>query len=307
MARLYETDNMQKTRFIKDKTAQAIMFAITIISILMVVVMFVGLYLKSAPVLEEHSLWKLLTSSEWRPMKGEFGFLPFIASTLWVTFVAILIALPISLLTAVFLTEYAKSYVKKFVFPALDILAALPSVIYGVWGVLVIVPWISKHVAPHFMDFSTGYTVLAAGIVLGVMVIPLLVSLFIEVFSSVSIELRESSLALGATRWQTTKKVLFRRTYPGIIAATVLAISRAMGETIAVLMVCGCVIGIPNGILDPCYPIPALIANNYGEMLSMPMYEAALMFAALILFFVVLVFNLISRIVLYRLEKRLGS
>ena len=307
MARLYETDNMQKTRLIKDKTAQAIMFAITIISILMVVVMFVGLYLKSAPVLEEHSLWKLLTSSEWRPMKGEFGFLPFIASTLWVTFVAILIALPISLLTAVFLTEYAKSYVKKFVFPALDILAALPSVIYGVWGVLVIVPWISKHVAPHFMDFSTGYTVLAAGIVLGVMVIPLLVSLFIEVFSSVSIELRESSLALGATRWQTTKKVLFRRTYPGIIAATVLAISRAMGETIAVLMVCGCVIGIPNGILDPCYPIPALIANNYGEMLSMPMYEAALMFAALILFFVVLVFNLISRIVLYRLEKRLGS
>ena len=307
MARLYETDNMQKTRFIKDKTAQAIMFAITIISILMVAVMFVGLYLKSAPVLEEHSLWKLLTSSEWRPMKGEFGFLPFIASTLWVTFVAILIALPISLLTAVFLTEYAKSYVKKFVFPALDILAALPSVIYGVWGVLVIVPWISKHVAPHFMDFSTGYTVLAAGIVLGVMVIPLLVSLFIEVFSSVSIELRESSLALGATRWQTTKKVLFRRTYPGIIAATVLAISRAMGETIAVLMVCGCVIGIPNGILDPCYPIPALIANNYGEMLSMPMYEAALMFAALILFFVVLVFNLISRIVLYRFEKRLGS
>ena len=307
MARLYKTDNMQKTRFIKDKTAQAVMFALTIISILMVVVMFVGLYLKSAPVLEERSLWKLLTSSEWRPMKGEFGFLPFIASTLWVTFVAILIALPISLLTAVFLTEYAKSYVKKFVFPALDILAALPSVIYGVWGVLVIVPWISKHVAPHFMDFSTGYTVLAAGIVLGVMVIPLLVSLFIEVFSSVSMELRESSLALGATRWQTTKKVLFRRTYPGIIAATVLAISRAMGETIAVLMVCGCVIGIPNGILDPCYPIPALIANNYGEMLSMPMYEAALMFAALILFFVVLVFNLISRIVLYRLEKRLGS
>ena len=116
---------MQKTRFIKDKTAQAVMFALTIISILMVVVMFVGLYLKSAPVLEEHSLWKLLTSSEWRPMKGEFGFLPFIASTLWVTFVAILIALPISLLTAVFLTEYAKSYVKKFVFPALDILAAL--------------------------------------------------------------------------------------------------------------------------------------------------------------------------------------
>ena len=247
---------MQKSRIIKDKTAQAIMFGLTIVSILMVVVMFVGLYLKSAPVLEDRSLWGLLTSSEWKPMKGEFGFLPFVAGTLWVTFVAIFLALPISLLTAVFLTEYAKSYVKKFVFPALDILAALPSVICGVWGVLVIVPWISKHIAPHFMDFSTGYTVLAAGIVLGVMVIPLLVSLFIEVFSSVPLELRESSLALGATRWQTTKKVLFRRTYPGIIAATVLAISRAMGETIAVLMVCGCVIGIPNGFLDPATRFP---------------------------------------------------
>lgn len=282
------------------------MFSMTIIAILMVVVMFVGLYLKSSPVLQEKSFWQLLSSSEWKPMKGEFGFLPFVAGTLWVTLISILIALPVSLLTAVYITEYAKPYVKRFVFPTLDILAALPSVIYGVWGVLVIVPWISQHVAPHFMDFSTGYTILAAGIVLGVMVIPLLVSLFIEVFSSVSMDLRECSLSLGATRWQTVKKVVFRQTFPGIIAATVLAVSRAMGETIAVLMVCGCVIGIPTGILDPCYPIPALIANNYGEMLSMPMYEAALMFAALILFVVVLFFNLLSRIVLYRLEKRLG-
>ena len=108
---------------------------------------------------------------------------------------------------------------------------------------------------------------------------------------------------MGATRWQTTHKVLLRKTLSGVAAATVLAVSRAMGETIAVLMVCGCVIGIPKSILDPGYPIPALIANNYGEMLSMPLYESALMFAALILFAVVLVFNLLSRIILYRLEK----
>lgn len=294
---------MRKSRIIKDKVAHGTMFALTIIAILMVVVIAIGLYLKSAPVLENKSLWSLLFSSEWRPMKGEFGFLPFIMGTIWVTILAILIALPISLLTAIYLTEYSKPVVRKFVFPALDILAALPSVIYGVWGVLVIVPWISQHVAPHFVEFSTGYTVLAAGIVLGVMVIPLLVSLFIEVFSSVPTDLREASLALGATRWQTTKKVVIRKTLPGILASTVLAISRAMGETIAVLMVCGCVIGIPESILDACYPIPALIANNYGEMLSMPFYESALMFVALILFVVVLVFNLLSRIVLYRLEN----
>jgi phosphate transport system permease protein len=291
-------------RILKDRVAHGTMATLTVFVILMVLVMAVGLCLKSAPVLEGQSLWTLLGSSEWKPMKGQFGFLPFIMGTLWVTFLAVLIALPISLLTAIFLTEYARPVVRRFVFPALDILAALPSVIYGVWGMLVIVPWISERLAPHFVEFSSGYTVLAAGIVLGVMVIPLLVSLFIEVFSSVPMELREASIALGATRWQTTRKVVLRKTLPGVLAATVLAISRAMGETIAVLMVCGCVIGIPTSVLDSAYPIPALIANNYGEMLSMPLYESALMFAALILFAVVLIFNLISRIVLYRIERR---
>lgn len=291
-------------RILKDRAARDIMLVLTLLSIVMVAVIAIGLYLKSKPVLESESLWTLLFSSEWKPLKGRFGFLPFLMGTVWVTLLSITIALPISLLTAVFLTEYARPIIKKFVFPVLDILAALPSVIYGVWGVLVIVPWISKSVAPHFVDFSTGYTVLAAGIVLSVMVVPLLVSLFIEVFSSVPVELREASLSLGATRWQTALRVVMRKSLAGILASSVLAVSRAMGETIAVLMVCGCVVGLPHGLLDACYPIPALIANNYGEMLSIPLYESALMFAALMLFAVVLVFNLVSRVVLYRIEKQ---
>lgn len=291
-------------RILKDRTARGIMLVLTLLSIVMVAAIAIGLYLKSKPVLESESLWTLLFSSEWKPLKGRFGFLPFLMGTVWVTLLSITIALPISLLTAVFLTEYARPIIKKFVFPVLDILAALPSVIYGVWGVLVIVPWISKSVAPHFVDFSTGYTVLAAGIVLSVMVVPLLVSLFIEVFSSVPVELREASLSLGATRWQTALRVVMRKSLAGILASSVLAVSRAMGETIAVLMVCGCVVGLPHGLLDACYPIPALIANNYGEMLSIPLYESALMFAALMLFAVVLIFNLVSRVVLYRIEKQ---
>ncbi|MCD8071708.1 MAG: ABC transporter permease subunit [Alistipes sp.] len=135
------------------------------------------------------------------------------------------------------------------------------------------------------------------------MILPLLVSLFIELFSSVPAELREASTSLGATKWQTSKFVLLRKTFPGIIAAVVLAVSRAFGETIAVLMVCGNLPQMPGSLFDACYPLPALIANNYGEMLSLPNYEAALMFAALILFVVILLFNLISRIILYRIEK----
>ena len=291
-------------RALKDRTAKGLMLTMTVVAILTVVAIAIGLYLKSRPVLDSQTLSSLLFGSQWRPLKGQFGFLPFLMGTVWVTLLAIAFALPISLFTAIYITEYARPMVKRFVFPVLDILAALPSVVYGVWGVLVVVPWISNHVAPHYVDFSTGYTVLAAGIVLGIMVLPLLVSLFIEVFSSVPAELREASLSLGATRWQTALRVVLRRSLSGILASSVLAVSRAMGETIAVLMVCGCVVGLPHGLLDACYPIPALIANNYGEMLSIPLYESALMFAALILFVVVLIFNLLSRIVLYRIEKQ---
>lgn len=291
-------------RTLKDRTAKGLMLTMTVVAILTVVAIAIGLYLKSRPVLDSQTLSSLLFGSQWKPLKGQFGFLPFLMGTVWVTLLAIAFALPISLFTAIFITEYARPMVKRFVFPVLDILAALPSVIYGVWGILVVVPWISNHVAPHYVDFSTGYTVLAAGIVLGIMVLPLLVSLFIEVFSSVPAELREASLSLGATQWQTALRVVLRRSLSGILASSVLAVSRAMGETIAVLMVCGCVVGLPHGLLDACYPIPALIANNYGEMLSIPLYESALMFAALILFVVVLIFNLLSRIVLYRIEKQ---
>jgi phosphate transport system permease protein len=291
---------MTEVRVLKDKAANGMMFFLTLVTMLLALVMGIGLYIKSMPALENYSLSELLFSSSWKPMKGEFGFLPFIMGTIWVTAIAVIIATPISLLTAIYLTEYAKPNIRKYVFPALDILAGLPSVIYGVWGSLLIVPLIAEKIAPHFVDFSTGYTVLAGAIVLGIMILPLLVSLFIELFASVPEELREASISLGATQWQTTKSVVLRKTLPGIIAAIVLAVSRAFGETIAVLMVCGNLPEAPRSIFNACYPLPALIANNYGEMLSLPLYEAALMFAALILFVVVLLFNLTFRLLNFK-------
>lgn len=289
-------------RIIKDKATSGVMVVFTILSLILVVAMAIGLYLKSTDILAEHTLWDLLTASEWKPMKNQFGFLAFLIGTFYVTGVAILIALPISLLMAIMLTEYSRSVVRKYIYPLLDILASLPSVIFGVWGTLVVVPLISDWVGPSVGTSTSGYTLLSGAIVLSVMVLPLLVSLFMEIFDNVSRELREASLALGATRWQTTKHVVLRAGLPGIIASTVLAISRALGETIAVLMVCGNLAVIPGSLLDACYPIPALIANNYGEMLSLPLYESALMFAAFILFFVVLFFNLSARLYLKSLK-----
>lgn len=292
-------------RLLKDKIAGSVMLTFTLVSVLLLIFIGVGLVVKSLPILDEKSLWDLLCTSKWKPMRGDFGFLSFIMGTLWVTAIAIIWTLPVSLFTAIFLTENSRSYVKKIVFPALDILAGLPSVVYGVWGILVVVPWISEWLAPHFVEYSTGFSALAGGIILGIMILPLLISLFVELFSSVSREYREASLSLGATPWQTTKKVILRKTFPGIIAAVTLSVSRAMGETIAVLMVCGNIVQLPTSLFDGCYPLPALIANNYGEMLSLPLYESALMFAALILFVVVFVFNIISRLILRKIEGRL--
>lgn len=290
-------------RIAKDKTAGTLMTAFTILAMVLVVAMAVGLWLKSTDILEEHSLWELLTASEWKPMKNQFGFLAFLVGTFYVTAVATAIALPTSLLMAVLLTEYSRSVVRRYIYPLLDILASLPSVIYGVWGTLVIVPLISDVVGPAVGTATSGYTLLSGAIVLSVMILPLLISLFMEIFDNVSKELREASLSVGATRWQTTKHVVLKAGLPGVIASTVLAISRALGETIAVLMVCGNLIKVPHSVLDACYPIPALIANNYGEMLSLPLYESALMFAAFILFFVVLFFNLGARLYLKSLTK----
>ncbi|MFA4852380.1 MAG: phosphate ABC transporter permease subunit PstC [Bacteroidales bacterium] len=295
---------MIKFRIIKNKIARNFMSGLTLLSLTFLFLIAAGLFFKALPIMQNKNIWDLLSASNWKPFKGEYGFLPYIVSTLHVTAIAIIIALPVSLLTAIYLTEYANSRVKKFFYPFIDVLSGIPPVVFGVWGIITIVPFISDKLAPHFVEFSTGYTVLAGGIVLGIMIVPLIVSLLSELFNAIPNELREASLSVGATRWQTIKKVVLRKSLSGIIAATVLAISRAFGETIAVLMVCGNTSIIPKSIFASCYPLPALIANNYGEMMSMPDYESALMFAALLLFVIIVLFNAVSRYVLLRIEKK---
>jgi phosphate transport system permease protein len=294
---------MHNVRLLKDRLFSKLVFLLTILSGSIVFVMVFGLYYRSRLILSVKPLSKLLFSSSWHPLKGEFGFFPFIAGTLWVTAVAVIIAVPLSLLTAIYLSEYAPGYVRKCTKPLIDLLAGIPSVVYGVWGVLVIVPLIRDQIAPAYGKFSTGYCVLAGGIVLAVMICPVVIHVSSEVFSTVPYELREASLALGATKWQTVKHVVMRTALPGIIAAIVLGLSRAFGETMAVLMVTGNVVKSPSSILDPAYPLPALIANNYGEMLSVPLYDSALMLASLILLGVVLFFNIVARIILIKAER----
>jgi phosphate transport system permease protein len=295
---------MKYIRAFKDKSARQIMLGIAFFSLLLLLVIGVSLLLKALPIMKEKSLWLLLSSGNWKPFKGEFGFLPYIISTLYVSLIAITIALPLSLLSSIYLSTYASKSISRIFEPVIDLLSGIPPVIYGVWGTLTIVPLIANRIAPHYVEFSSGYSVLAGGIVLAIMILPLLISILLEVFRSLPREITDASLSLGATKWQTVKKVMLRRSFPGIIAATVLSVSRAFGETIAVLMVCGNIPVVPHSLFDACYPLPALIANNYGEMLSMPNYESALMFGAFLLFIIIVIFNAISRLTLDQIEKR---
>ncbi|KPJ49070.1 MAG: phosphate ABC transporter permease [candidate division Zixibacteria bacterium DG_27] len=294
---------MQTKRLLKDRIASKLMLLLTVSSGLIVFVMAFGLYQRSRPILAIKPLSELLFSTSWHPLRGEFGFFPFIMGTLWVTGVAVAIAIPLCLLTAIYLSEYAHRWVREWTKPLIDLLAGIPSVVYGVWGVLIIVPLIKDYVAPFCGTFSSGYSVLAGGVVLAIMVFPIIIHVSVEVFRSVPYEVREASLALGATKWQTVKHVVMRKALPGVIAAIVLGLSRAFGETMAVLMVAGNVAKVPSSILDPAYPLPALIANNYGEMLSVPLYDSALLLSSLALLLVVLFFNIISRVILIRVER----
>lgn len=259
------------------------------------------LFVKSEQILSITPILTVLFSSSWRPLAGQFGFFPFITGTIWVTGLAMALSIPVSLLSAIYLSEYAHARVRGIIQPLIDLLAGVPSVVYGLFGILLIVPLIKDTIAPLFGTTSSGYCVLAGGLILAIMVFPILISLTYEVLRTVPLEMREASLGIGATRWETVKYVVVKKASPGIIAVIILGFSRAFGETMAVLMVVGNVARVPGSVFDPAYPLPALIANNYGEMMSIPLYDSALMFAALLLLLVVVVFNVLARIVLVRL------
>lgn len=277
------------------------MSGLSLVTSFLVFIIALGLFIKSRPILEISSLYDLLTSTAWYPLKGEFGFFPFLMGTFWVTFLAMGLALPVCLFSSIYLAEYAPRRFTEIAKPLIDLLAGIPSVVYGVFGMLAIVPVI-RTLASYSGVSTTGYSVLAGGIVLAIMVFPIIISVSVEVIQSVPYEARESSLSLGATHWQTTKSVVLRKAFPGIVAAIILGFSRAFGETMAVLMVVGNVVQVPHSILDEAYPLTALIANNYGEMLSIPLYDSALLFGALILLCIVFIFSILARLILLRWE-----
>ena len=290
-------------RRVKDNLAGKSMHLAVAFANSIVFLIILGLFLQSKPILTQKSILDLLFSSSWHPLKGDFGFYPFIIGTLEVTALAMIFAVPVCLLSAIYLAEYAHRRFRELAHVVIDIMAAIPSVIYGLWGVIVIVPFV--RILGHVLDTpTTGYSLLAGGIILAIMVSPIIISVSMEVLRTVPIQARETALALGTTKWEAIKQVVLRSGLHGIFSAIVLGFTRAFGETIAVLMIVGNVPEVPSSIFDPAYPLPALLANHYGEMMSIPLYNSALLLSALILLLVVSAFNLMAHFTLLRIEKR---
>lgn len=281
--------------------ATGILFtSLSALIVILVPALLVALLVRSWTLVSAIPLPRLLTGTEWHPLSGAFGFAPFIVGSLWVTAIALAVAVPVALLGAIYLAEYAHPRTRTSLKPFIELLAGIPSVVYGLWGVLVIVPVVCHLATLIGADNPTGYSVLSGGLVLAVMVIPFVLALSEEILRTVPHGLREATLALGATQWEVVKHVVWRQTRGGIMAAVVLGFARAFGETLAVLMVVGNVVQLPHSLFDAAYTLPALIANNFGEMMSIPLYDAALMTAALILFLIVFAFNFGARLVLRR-------
>jgi phosphate transport system permease protein len=295
---------MYLKRKIVNRFSSIWMITALVIILLLPVIIGIALYIRSHPLFGGHPVKELLFSHDWSPDKGQFGFLPFILSSLYVTVLSFIFAAPVSVFAAIYLTQFSSKRLLNIMQPVIDILAGIPSVVYGVWGILVIVPFTAGISSGIFGIESTGYSTLSGGIVLAVMCIPYMLNMLIETFQTVPVGLQEASLSLGATKWESVKHTVIKKSVPGIISSFGLGMAKAFGETMAVMMVVGNVVHLSIDPLKPSYPLPALIANNFGEMMSIPMYDSALMFAAFILFVVILCINLIFRYFIHKTQVK---
>jgi len=234
----------------------------------------------------KYGIRKFLLGLDWYPTEKSFGLLPMIVGSLAVTFGALIIGVPLGLACAVFLTEFSSRRLRRILKPLIELLAGIPSVVYGFIGVVILVPFIRTTLG------GPGLSVLAASIILGIMILPTIISISIDSLQAVPPSYREGSLALGTTRWQTTRMVMIPAARSGIIASIVLGMGRAVGETMAVIMVAGNAVSIPGSPLSPVRTLTSNIALEMGY--ASGEHRQALFATGVILFIIIMVLNTIA-------------
>jgi phosphate transport system permease protein len=287
-------------------------FTITLVSGLLIIVLLIGIFvalnIQAIPAMKEFG-WGFLSSMAWNPVTNQFGALPAIYGTILSSVLGLVIAVPISLGSAIFLAELAPEWMEKPVSFLIEMLAAIPSVIIGLWGLFVMVPviripvesWLGSNLGflPLFQGPPFGVGFLSAGIILAIMTIPIITAVSREVIRAVPKTQREAMLALGATQWETINRVVMPYCRSGLVGAVILGLGRALGETMAVTMVIGNSYAITSSLFSPGVTIASKIASEFSEA-SGDLYLGSLVELAIVLFAITLLVNIIARLLVWR-------
>lgn len=283
--------NTAMSRALKEKIIKNVLFLFALVSIVVLALIIIFLFMEGVPIFGVVSLKGFLFGTEWYPTYDppEFGIWPLIVGSIIVTLFSALIAVPLGVLSAIYIAELAPPLVKEIFKPVIELLAGLPSVVLGFFGMAILAPWLQQT-----FDLPTGLNILNASLILALMAVPTISSIAEDALYSVPQEFKEASYALGATPFETITRVVVPAALSGISTAVILGMARAIGETMVVLMVAGGAAAIPESIFDSVRPMPASIAAEMGEAPFRSDHYHALFATGIVLFFMTLGFNLVA-------------
>ena len=294
-----------------DQVFRGIVIACAVAVLAMVGLIFFELVSQSYLSISKFGL-KFLVTRIWDPVAENFGALPFIYGTIVSSLLGLIIAVPLSVGTALFLTEICPRRLRAVLSLMVELLAAIPSVIYGLWGIFVLAPFLRVHVQPFLAKYfgwtglfsgpKYGWGMLAAGVILAIMILPIIASITREVVTAVPRVQREAALALGATRWEMLRIAVLRNARPGIFGAVILGLGRALGETMAVTMLIGNRPEIARSLFAPGYTLASAVANEFTEAVG-NLYFSALMEMALVLFVITLIVNALAGLLVWSITR----
>jgi len=268
---------------IREKIIEKILLIVALSTILILAMIAFFIFEQGGPLILKVGVKNFIFGDRWVPSKGDFGILPMIIGSFWVTFGALVIGIPLGLSCAIFLSEWTPPMIAIFIRPAIHLLAAIPSVIYGFWGLVVVVPIIRNHLG------GPGLSILSGSIILGFMILPTIISISEDSLRALPPSYKAGGLALGATHWQTIWRVLIPSAKSGIIASIILGMGRAIGETMAMIMILGNAVKMPSSFLDSARTLTTNIGIEMGY--SSGDHRQALFATGIILFFIIMILN----------------
>jgi len=268
-------------------------------SIVIIALIIIFIFIEGLPAMESYGPINFIFGLDWSPSDNQFGVFPMIIGSLGITALSLLMAVPLGLFCAMFLAEVAPNSMRKILKPTIQTLAGIPSVVYGFFGLIILVPIMREQFG------GTGFSMLTASIILTVMILPIIISVSEDALRSVPHEYKEASLALGATHWQTIKNVIFPAAIPGIITSIILGMGRAIGETLAIIMVAGNVVQIPHSIFDPVRALTSNIAIEMGYATGI--HYNALFATGIVLFLMIIILLIFANYLHYKKKVTIGG